>query len=140
MTSFGSKLRQERAARGVQLEDISAATRVAMRYLHSLEEDDFQALPGGVFNKGIVRGYARYLEMDEHTTVSAFVDACRSKGIALYEEVEWSEFAENVSNQRGGKRKGRFLRWAGVILLLAVVGGLGFLLWWWISHYKIVTR
>lgn len=126
MTTFGTHLRQKRQERGISLEDISASTRVSVRYFRALEEDDFTALPGGVFNRGIVRGYARCLEMDEQDTVEAFMEACRSRGIQDGGDQAWTEFAQNVSNQRGGK-SGRRWRWLGVfgLFLLVLLAGFG---------------
>jgi cytoskeleton protein RodZ len=140
MANFGSELRQQRNWQGVQLEDISAATRITVRYLRALEEEAFGELPGGVFNKGIVRSYARFLNLDEHATVAAFMDACRRSGVRNHEEQEWGEFAENVSNQRGKRRNSDLWKWAGVLLMLLVVTAAGVGVWWWIRHYKIVAR
>lgn len=137
MGSFGSDLRLKRQERGVSLDDISAATRVAVRYYQALEEDDFQALPGGVFNRGIVRGYARVLDLDEQETVSHFMEACRQKGISDTGNSAWGEFAQNVSNQRGGKRRGNW-RWLGVVGMIAGVLALAAAVLIYLKHRGIV--
>jgi cytoskeletal protein RodZ len=43
--------------------------------LHALEEEKFDQLPGGIFNKGFVRAYARHLGLDEDQTVADYLDA-----------------------------------------------------------------
>lgn len=121
MASFGNSLRRQREEHGVALEDISTSTRVSVRHLEALEADDFQSLPGGVFNKGIVRSYARCVGMDEDAVVQQFMSACRAAGIADPTEKDWTEFAQNVSAQR--KNPGRRMRWVGVLLMLLVVLG-----------------
>ena len=65
MGHFGEELRQERESRGVALETISEKTKVITRYLNALENEKFEALPGGILSKGIVRGYARTVGLDE---------------------------------------------------------------------------
>ncbi len=65
MVSFGENLRREREMRGVALEEIAAATKISVRFLESLENEAFDRLPGGIFNRGFVRAYARYLGLDE---------------------------------------------------------------------------
>ena len=65
MGHFGEELRRERESRGVALETISEKTKVITRYLTALEDDRFEALPGGILSKGIVRGYARTVGLDE---------------------------------------------------------------------------
>ena len=55
MGHFGEELRQERESRGVALETISEKTKVITRYLTALENEKFEALPGGILSKGIGR-------------------------------------------------------------------------------------
>lgn len=72
MASFGDKLRREREMRRVTLDEISESTKISRRHLESLEKEDFSSLPGGVFNKGFVRAYARYLGIDEDQAVADY--------------------------------------------------------------------
>jgi len=58
--------------RGVTLEEISAATRIATRFLQAIETEQWNQLPGGVFNRGFVRAVARYLGLDEENTVAEY--------------------------------------------------------------------
>lgn len=73
--SFGTKLRREREQRKISLEDISLSTKIATRHLHALEEDKFDQLPGGIFNKGFVRAYAHHLGIDEQQAVANYLEA-----------------------------------------------------------------
>jgi cytoskeleton protein RodZ len=43
--------------------------------LQALEDDNFDQLPGGIFNKGFVRAYARHIGLDEEQTVADYVEA-----------------------------------------------------------------
>lgn len=72
MSNFGDKLRREREMRGVTLEEISESTKIGTRSLRALEQEDFEKLPGGIFNKGFVRAYSRFLGLDEDQTVADF--------------------------------------------------------------------
>jgi cytoskeleton protein RodZ len=72
MGDFGENLKQERKARGISLEDISAATKISVRLLQAIENEEFERLPGGIFNVNFVRQYARYLGLDEEKIVSDF--------------------------------------------------------------------
>ena len=75
MGSFGDRLRREREMRGVTLDEISASTKIARRHLEALETEHFDSLPGGVFNRGFVRAYARFLGIDEDQAVADYVSA-----------------------------------------------------------------
>jgi cytoskeleton protein RodZ len=75
---FGEHLRREREMRGVSLEEISAATRISTRFLEALENDQWDQLPGGVFNRGFIRSIARFLGLDEDDLVAEY--AVETKG------------------------------------------------------------
>jgi cytoskeletal protein RodZ len=75
---FGEHLKREREMRGVSLEEISAATRIAPRFLQALENEQWEQLPGGVFNRGFIRSVAHYLGLDEDSLVAEY--ALETKG------------------------------------------------------------
>ena len=70
--TFGESLKREREMRGVTLEEIAAATRIAPRFLRAIEDEQWDQLPGGVFNRGFVRAMAHYLGLDEENTVAEY--------------------------------------------------------------------
>lgn len=75
MGTFGERLQREREMRGITLEEIAEATKIGTRSLRALEEQDFEKLPGGIFNKGFVRAYSKYLGIDEDQAVADYVTA-----------------------------------------------------------------
>lgn len=77
MASFGQKLRQAREARNITLQEIAATTKIGTRALQALEWDRFEQLPGGIFNKGFVRAYARCVGLNEDETVAAYMEAAK---------------------------------------------------------------
>lgn len=85
MASFGERLKREREMRGVSLEEIAESTKIGKRNLLALETEEFDKLPGGIFNKGFVRAYAKYLGLDEDQAVTDFLAAenAASTGIRL---------------------------------------------------------
>jgi cytoskeleton protein RodZ len=129
---FGDELRRERESRGVALETISEKTKVITRYLTALENEKFEALPGGILSKGIVRGYARTVGLDEAVWVERFVTASREHG---QNDGEWTAFVQNVGKtrdrSRAGQRKKR--RWAGVAGLVVLMAGLGWAAWRYVT-------
>ena len=75
MPSFGENLKLEREKRKMTLEQISSSTKISTRMLQALEEEKFTQLPGGIFNKGFVRAYARTLGIDEDQAVADYLEA-----------------------------------------------------------------
>jgi cytoskeletal protein RodZ len=126
-TPFGEQLKRERELRGVSLEEVSAATRIAPRFLEALENEQWDKLPGGVFNRGFIRAVARYLGLDEDNLVSEY--ALQTKGRADPGVVpDAPDKPENLW--------GRIATLVGVLLLLLAVVALAF-------HYlepKIAAR
>lgn len=58
--------------RGVTLDEIAESTKIRRSHLEALEKEDFRDLPGGVFNKGFVRAYARFIGIDEDEAVADY--------------------------------------------------------------------
>jgi len=79
--AFGEKLRKQREQRGIALEAISNTTKISTRMLRALEEEQFDQLPGGVFNKGFVRAYARQIGLDEEETLTEYLAALRESQV-----------------------------------------------------------
>jgi len=123
MGQFGQDLRRERELRGVALESITGVTKISTRHLVALEEENFNALPGGVLNKGIVRSYARACGMDEDAWVGRYLDAYHRSGQIKDDDKAWIDFAENAGKARKSEMAApdSRIRWAGVAVMLLVL-------------------
>ena len=129
MGSFGEDLRMERTSRGIALEHITAITKISQHHLVALEQDRFRQLPGGILNKGIVRGYLSVLGLDQndqHDWTDRFMKAYVASGLVI-EEPNWTAFASNVGRARIERREAvEFrMRWLGALMMLVVVAAAG---------------
>ena len=70
--NFGERLKRERELREVTLEEITQATRIGSRFLEALENEEWDKLPGGVFNRGFVRSVAHYLGLGEEAFLAEY--------------------------------------------------------------------
>src|SRR5882724_1605929 len=70
--TLGEKLRQAREVRGITLSEVAEQTRIAPIYLESIDNDDYRSLPGGIFNRGFVKSYARYVGVDEQEALADY--------------------------------------------------------------------
>jgi cytoskeleton protein RodZ len=75
MAMFGDTLRQARAHKGVTLKEAEQATRINRHHLAALEDENFSALPPPIYQRGIVRNYAVYLELDPARLLARFEEA-----------------------------------------------------------------
>jgi cytoskeleton protein RodZ len=70
--NFGERLKRERELREVSPNEVVVATRISLRFLEALENEDWDKLPGGIFNRGFVRAIARYLGLDEEDLLAEY--------------------------------------------------------------------
>jgi cytoskeleton protein RodZ len=113
--TFGDNLKREREMRGVSLDEISAATRIATRFLQAIENEQWDQLPGGVFNRGFVRAVAHYLGLDEESIVAEYVLAAGDRQSVPV----WTGSPPAVTAEQP------WLAWmlAAVVVLALLVGG-----------------
>ena len=102
MGQFGDKFRKEREKKNFSLDDVSHVTKIGSRMLQAIEEENFDRLPGGVFNKGFIRAYAKHLGMNDEEAVPAYLACQRQTQIEAQEGWEPAPSAPNrrVSPER----------------------------------------
>jgi cytoskeleton protein RodZ len=123
MGGFGEDLRMERVTRGIALEEITAITKISQHHLLALEQERFRQLPGGILNKGIIRGYASAVGLDQEDWTQRFLRAYEAAGQEIDDDRNWTEFAANVGKARLQRHEAKEVRvrWIGAILLMAAV-------------------
>jgi cytoskeletal protein RodZ len=109
---FGEHLRREREMRGISLDEICSATRIGTRFLNALENEQWDQLPGGVFNRGFVRAVAHHLGLDEESLLAEYMLATGDRATASASVVR----APAIPESRG--------QWVMWVLALIVIGAL----------------
>jgi cytoskeleton protein RodZ len=126
--SFGDHLRREREMRGVTLDEITAATRIGTRFLEAFENEQWDRLPGGVFNRGFVRSIAHYLGLDEENLLAEYMHATSG----LTKPSSWvSQTHQHSEPDR------RWVPGAVILLVLVILAAGGWLGW---RHYRTAKR
>jgi cytoskeleton protein RodZ len=77
MGHFGDKFRQAREKKELSLDQVSNVTKISSRMLKAIEEEHFDQLPGGVFNKGFIRAYAKHLGLNDEGAVNDYLTCLR---------------------------------------------------------------
>lgn len=75
MAVFGDTLRQARSYKGVTIREAETATRINRHHLAALEDEKFDGLPPLIYQRGIVKNYAVYLDLDPNRLLQLFEDA-----------------------------------------------------------------
>ena len=93
-------------------------------YLESIENDNYKPLPGGIFNKGFVRSYAKYVGIDEHEALQDYTRLIAANEQAV-EEQQPRYRPEVLTDDRSASSMAPTVLFAGIILAL-MTGGILF--------------
>ncbi len=61
-----------RKRNGVSLESIAESTKISSRFLRAIESEEFEKLPGGVFNTSYIRQYAAAIGFSEQQILNVY--------------------------------------------------------------------
>jgi len=125
-TTLGEKLRQAREARGISISEVAEQTRISALYIKSIEEDDYRTLPGGIFNKGFVKSYARQVGIDEQEALQDYGALVGSQNMPKSDEIK-TYHPEVLTDDQSSKSNLPTVIFAVVILGLMTFGILALL-------------
>jgi Helix-turn-helix domain len=63
-SQIGNVLRKARDRRKVDLSEVEDATKIRLGFLRAIENEEWDALPGGVYTRAFIRTYASFLGLD----------------------------------------------------------------------------
>lgn len=132
MPSLGARLKKQREQRGVTLDQISLTTKIGTRFLQAIEHDQFDQLPGGIFNKGFIRAYAKSVGADEDEAVADYLTAISPPSPVAEAPVVLPAPPEPRPGRAG-------FPWGTLALLLLIVA-LGFAVWGFYSREEAVKQ
>lgn len=120
MGVIGDTLAEARTRRGVDLDEVHAATGIRPRYLRAIEEEDWAALPEEFYARSFVRKYAQFLGVDPEPLVQEYR---RRRGTTGSAGAPISPFARTNSRRaealrRRRKRQSLYV-WFGTAVLAA---------------------
>lgn len=95
--SLGQFLQRERNARGVALREIADTTKIGIRYLEALEEDDLEVLPPRAFVVGFIKAYSSCLKIDPEEALLRYERVSSRPEVASSNESPPTEAIEDDS-------------------------------------------
>lgn len=98
MKTAGIVLREARSGQGLELSEISAATRIKEKFLQAIETSDWGKLPNASVAQGFTRSYAQFLKVDPERVLAllrrdfpfAGNSTKKEKEIAIQERRIWT--------------------------------------------------
>lgn len=123
--TLGENLRAARERRGVSISEVAEQTRIAPMYIECIEKDNYKPLPGGIFNKGFVKSYARFIGYDEQQALHEY-NLLVSQTEGSQDDHLRSYRPEVLTDDRASQSTIPTIIFAGIILAL-MTGGVLFL-------------
>lgn len=124
--TLGEKLKAAREERGITVSEVAEQTRIAPMYIECIENDNYKPLPGGIFNKGFVKSYARFIGFDEQEALQEYARIA-TKVEGTEEDHLRTYRPEVLTDDRASQSTLPTIIFAGIILAL-MTGGILFLL------------
>jgi len=128
--SLGEKLRQAREDRGISISEVAEQTRIAGHYLEAIEQDDYRTLPGGIFNKGFVKSFAKYVGVDEQDALQDYARISSSQIVERDENDSLSYRPEVLTDDSSGPSMLPTIIFAVLILGLGAWGVFALVNYW----------
>lgn len=128
--SVGHALRELRGQRGWSIVDVSARLKFAPRQIEALENEDWSKLPRGSSLRGLVRNYARLLDIDPDPLLAAVEGPANAAGPRVTDAVASpvaavsSAVPVSASRRRSpiGQQRRRGVGVFGIVLVLIAAG------------------
>lgn len=125
MKTIGQFLKENRLNRNLSLDEAAQKLAVRKPILQNLEEDAYEKLPAEVYLKGLIKKYARLLQIDTNTA------------LALFRRSYSTESQKTPSPPQPLKKTLITItpgRLASVVISLVILVFLGFLFWQYRSY------
>lgn len=116
-TRIGDAIRAARENSGFTLEQVSRETRVHLSHLRAIEDMTPGLLGAPVYAKGYIKSYARFLGMDEQTTLDRYLSECA----AILKDPEKLDIASPASSS--ARKLPVAVPMLGILMIALVAGG-----------------
>ena len=71
-SEIGTTLRDARNRRKIDLSEVEAATKIRVRFLRAIENEEWDVLPGDIYTRAFIKTYATYLGLDGERVAEGF--------------------------------------------------------------------
>lgn len=72
---LGTSLKDAREQSGLTLSELAGRTRIPIKFLRAIEQNDFARVPPGIFVRSFIRTFAREVGLDPDEAVAAYLSA-----------------------------------------------------------------
>jgi transcriptional regulator with XRE-family HTH domain len=124
--ALGSILRQQREGKKLNIEEIAEELKIRPQYLEALENEQFELLPGKLYQRAFLKTYAQFLGLDQSHILKMFDQHEKSKGV-LRKELEGKKlWQESIKEELDlppppQSKKIRLGYWLVILAILVIV-------------------
>jgi cytoskeletal protein RodZ len=126
MFEIGNSLREARVGRNISLQQAEEDTKIRVKYVQAMENEDFDILPAGTYVKGFLRTYAEYLGLDYQVLIDEYNERF---GTGEHREhiIHQHNMAKTVKTEAAPRRRqtNYFLVAIIAVVIIAVLAYLG---------------
>jgi cytoskeletal protein RodZ len=123
VAQLGEILKTAREEQGLTLAEVAEATRIRQHFLEALEEDNPKIIPSPVVARGLIRNYAKYLNLDPIEALMLY----DGNGVVLVKGQRLTPDGIQFMNLSMAPRS--FINWEfliGVVLGFLMIGGVAY--------------
>jgi hypothetical protein len=118
-SGVGPILREARNRREIDLAAVEAATRIRLRFLRAIENEEWDVLPGGVYTRGFIRTYAAYLGLDGDRLAEDYRREVEAPGGEREPGTEHAPASAGAGTP-GGRRSVRRVGWIAIAAVASI--------------------
>lgn len=128
--TLGELLRRTRISQGIDIADVSKSTKVSIKNLQAMEDNDYNTLPAEVFSRGFYTLYAQLLALDPSLILRQY-DSEKSISRKQDDSLQGSMHYDN--NYRNMAERPNVMPFSCFGLLIMLLLGFGAFLCWYFS-------
>jgi cytoskeletal protein RodZ len=123
---IGKKLREAREEKGITIDDLQKRTKIRKKYLKAIEEENFDPIPGVVYTKAFIKGYAKEVGLDGNKLTHKYDKFIEQE----QEEEEKEELEKKEAQFKFSNINDRYVKILLVVGLIILIGFLVYNFFW----------
>lgn len=116
--TIGEKLQKAREAHNLSLVELQEKTKIQLRYLEAIENDNFKALPGEYNTKLFLRSYARQVGIDPDEIIREYQGEPVNEHIEAYNKT--ATHGSRTEQHQGNPKMSKAMKIVPTVLLILV--------------------
>lgn len=112
----GARLRYEREQRNLSIQNVADHLYLESRVIKCLEDDEYDSLPQGIFIRGYIRNYAKYLEISSEPLIKKYREI-----IGEVEEISRSDSSQQQKQTKKTKQASSKDLWFKLLTFAIVI-------------------